>query len=188
MSLKFSGGFGPIAGAFKAGDLPPTSTPHFYLDQFDSSTTGTGTYTNDDRTVSNIPVSTNSKETFRNTQTTDSIRVRWVTTGASYAHHIHLKSDIDGTLASWYDVDNKFRWKKPNGDWESTDVVTAEDSGQVMEIRINTLTGEQEYYKNDILQGTRMGYIPSNISDDFFAYVREGSNSKSTTTLHQDPN
>lgn len=183
MTIKFTGSFKGATGAMKAGDAT-TAAPYEYLTEFDMSTTGVGSYSNGNTTVYGLSSSTNSKQSYRNTEPRDEIRVRFTNDAGSYGR-IFIYDDAGQYVTDWNDNGDVWKYYPDGGSAATPTGFTADLGTSPNEIRINTATYEISLYDNDVLVGT-VTNTPF-ASDYFYCYTREGS-SGSQFTLLPDPN
>ena len=156
MTIRMIGSFGPITGAVHIGDYIVT---YEHLVQFDTSTGGSGTYYNNDTSVTNLTFATTSKKTFEPVTIAEEIRLRWSITDGTGGIQVRMNDDAGHTLVRWKDSDNTFAYRAENDTFINSGYT---GQGATMEMRINRLTSEYTFLVNDIELGSVTGKKPLN--------------------------
>jgi len=181
MSLKYTGNFGPITGAMKTGDMPPTSIPYEYITHWDPSGSGTGTISSGGTTLSNLAVLTWSRPSYTVWETdgkkVEEIRCRFNNGAANYAMKTSLFEEGYGSLLYWYDNDDSVTYRTTANTMAGAGSI---GDGAYKEFRINTITGEYKFMTDNIVRWSIFGRIPQG---PIYATAYEGSYSKSSLIL-----
>lgn len=208
MGLKIKGSLAPIQGQMKAGDALPVAPSYYYMDTFDLTSPGGGTYGEGDTLVTNMPHTpgnvpltdinnsdTSSKRTIYSTETVNETRLRWSYPSNTGYRADNTVFDENGRIIFVF-VHHPYLYARNWVNYRQTnDVLTTSDTDvtyygysgiQQWELRINHTTGSYELYLDDVLDWSATGIALPGLK--LTMKIGEWSNTKHSVKLHSDPN
>lgn len=164
------------------GDVttPPTPKTCGYITEFDTASSGSGSYSDGNRTV-RLGANQTSKPTNKVIGSDNLVeaRVIFTTAGANYANQIRFVDDKNKAIMLWYNHDKNLYFY--NNGVETAKYLVGGGGSSVMEMRYNMKNGEYSFLVNGVIKKTgitRLGV------QHVYSNVFEGSGSQSSLTLH----